>query len=74
MKKRKGSKQSGSEKAAQFLMVMGEQSAADILRQLSSDEVQKIGFEMNGMGEMGVDDVNKVLISFLDQSQEFAIL
>ncbi len=70
MKKRKGSKQSGSEKAAQFLMVMGEESAADILRQLSSDEVQKIGFEMNGMGEMGVDDVNKVLISFLDQSQQ----
>lgn len=33
----------GPEKAAQFLMVMGEQRAADVLKQLSSEEVQKIG-------------------------------
>ena len=38
-------------------MVMGEQSAANVLKLLRNDEVQKIGAEMTYMGEMSTDEV-----------------
>ncbi|MEZ5490680.1 MAG: flagellar motor switch protein FliG [Gammaproteobacteria bacterium] len=56
---------SGSAKAARFLMVMGESGAANILKHLTSDEVQKIGVEMARMKEMSTDEVNQILASFL---------
>jgi len=56
---------SGSANAARFLMVMGEAGAANILRHLTSDEVQKIGVEMARMKEMSTDDVNQILTTFL---------
>ncbi len=65
--RRKGAKKSGSEKAAQLLMVMGEQSAANVLKLLRNDEVQKIGAQMTYMGDMSTDEVNLVLTSFLEQ-------
>lgn len=48
-------------------MVMGEQSAANVLKLLRNDEVQKIGASMTYMGEMSTDEVNLVLTSFLEQ-------
>ncbi len=48
-------------------MVMGEKSAANVLKLLRNDEVQKIGAEMTYMGEMSTDEVNLVLSSFLEQ-------
>ena len=65
--RRKGAKKSGSEKAAQLLMVMGEQSAANVLKLLRNDEVQKIGAQMTYMGDMSTDEVNLVLTAFLEQ-------
>jgi flagellar motor switch protein FliG len=59
----------GTEKAAQFLMVMGEERAAGILRQLSTEEVQKIGVEMTRMGDMTTEEVNNVLASFLEECE-----
>ena len=56
---------SGVEKAAQFLIVIGEERAAEVLRQLSSDEVQKIGVEMTRMDNMTTDTANDVLQNFL---------
>lgn len=47
-------------------MVMGEAGAAGVLKQLSSEEVQKIGLEMTHMGEMSTEDVNQVLGTFLE--------
>lgn len=46
-------------------MVMGESGAANILKHLTSDEVQKIGVEMARMKEMSTDEVNQILASFL---------
>lgn len=63
MKQRKN----GSAKAAQFLMVMGENRAAGVLKKLTSAEVQKIGLEMSAMGEMSTEEVNKILGSFLEE-------
>lgn len=65
--RRKNARKSGTEKAAQLLMVMGEQSAANVLKLLRNDEVQKIGASMTYMGEMSTDEVNLVLTSFLEQ-------
>ncbi len=67
MNRRKNATKSGPEKAAQFLMVMGEQGAAGVLKQLSSEEVQKIGLEMTQMGEMSTEEVNLILNSFLEE-------
>lgn len=57
----------GAEKAAQLLMVLGEERAADVLKRLTSDEVQKIGVEMTRMSGLSTDDVNTVLTSFLKE-------
>lgn len=51
-------------------MVMGESGAAGVLKQLTSDEVQKIGLEMTHMGEMSTDDVNQVLGTFLEDCNQ----
>ena len=48
-------------------MVMGEQSAANVLKLLRNDEVQKIGAQMTYMGDMSTEEVNLVLTSFLEQ-------
>lgn len=65
----KGSKKSGPEKAAQFLMVMGEEGAAGVLKQLNSEEVQKIGLEMTHMGTMSTEEVNQILSTFLTECE-----
>jgi len=67
--RRKDAVKSGPEKAAQFLMVMGQEGAAGVLKQLNSDEVQKIGLEMTRMGEMSTEEVNQVLESFLEECE-----
>ena len=67
MRSRRNARKTGTEKAAQLLMVMGEQGAANVLKLLRNDEVQKIGAEMTYMGEMSTDEVNLVLSSFLEQ-------
>lgn len=48
-------------------MVMGEQSAANVLKLLRNDEVQKIGAQMTYMGDMSTEEVNQVLTAFLEQ-------
>ncbi len=59
----------GAEKAAQFLMVMGEERAAGVLKCLSNEEVQKIGVEMTRMNGMNTEDVNFVLTDFLNECE-----
>jgi flagellar motor switch protein FliG len=59
----------GTEKAAQFLMVMGEERAAEVLKRLSSEEVQKIGLEMTRMNGMNTEQVNYVLSDFLGECE-----
>ena len=65
--RKKGAEKSGPEKAAQFLMVVGEIGAAGVLKQLSADEVQKIGLEMTHMDTMGTEEVNQILTTFLSE-------
>ena len=62
-------KNSGPAKAAKFLMVMGESRAAQVLKQLKSDEVQKIGIEMTRLGEMSTEEVTQILNMFLEECE-----
>ena len=62
----------GSEKAARFLMVLGEEDAAAILKQLSSNEVQKIGARMTTINEIPSDEVNMVLSDFISSCENDA--
>jgi len=67
--RKKNAVKTGPEKAAQLLMVMGEEGAAGVLKQLSAEEVQKIGLEMTAMGEMSTEEVNSILSNFLDECE-----
>lgn len=67
--RRQLARNTGPARAAQFLMVMGEDGAAGVLRHLSSDEVQKIGVEMSRMNEMTTDEVNDILSTFLADAE-----
>ena len=66
-KKSGGHATRGVEKAAQLLMVLGEERAVEVLRRLSSDEVQKIGIEMTRINGMSTETVNDVLTNFLQE-------
>jgi flagellar motor switch protein FliG len=57
----------GVEKAAQLLIAVGEEGAAEVLKRLTTDEVQKIGVEMTRMNGLSTEAVNDVLASFLEE-------
>ena len=58
---------SGTQRAAQLLLVLGEDNAAQILRQLDQKEIQKLGAAMTGMNEVSTNEVGSVLDHFLHQ-------
>jgi flagellar motor switch protein FliG len=60
----------GSERAAVFLMTLGETDAAEILKHMSPKEVQKIGEAMAAMANVPKDSVNDVLGEFCDAVDE----
>lgn len=64
----------GASKAAQFLMVMGEERAASVLKQLTSEEVQKIGVEMTRMDALTTESVNVVLENFLVECESNSVI
>lgn len=57
---------SGAERAAVFLMTVGEKDAAEILKHMSPKEVQKIGEAMASMTNVNKDTVSQVLGDFCD--------
>jgi flagellar motor switch protein FliG len=61
---------SGAERAAIFLMSLGEDEAAAILKHLEPREVQKLGTAMTTLQSVTRDQVNTVLQSFIDTVSE----
>ncbi|MFN4262331.1 MAG: flagellar motor switch protein FliG [Thioalkalivibrionaceae bacterium] len=59
-------KRSGAERTAIFLMALGEQPAAEILRHMGPKEVQKIGIAMAGLQNVKRSEINAVLKEFSD--------
>lgn len=66
----KKGKLSGAERAAVFLMSLGEQDAAEVLKHMSPKEVQKIGEAMATMVNVPKDSVSSVLGDFCDAVDE----
>jgi flagellar motor switch protein FliG len=55
----------GPEKAAIFLMTVGEAPAAEVMKHLGPREVQKIGVAMSGLEVVSPQNVNSALTEFL---------
>lgn len=63
--KNKLAKLTGADRAAIFLMSLGEDEAAEILKHLGPKEVQKIGTAMTSMQNITREQVNNVLQEFI---------
>ncbi|MGM0553440.1 MAG: flagellar motor switch protein FliG [Pseudomonadota bacterium] len=60
----------GPERAAVFMMSLGEDAAAEVMRHMGPKEVQKIGSAMASMDRISRTDVNAVLKEFSTHVQE----
>lgn len=60
-------KMTGTERAAVFLLTVGEKDAAEVLKHMSPKEVQKIGEAMAGIEGIDKATVQDVLTSFVDK-------
>src|ERR1700727_2070477 len=55
----------GTQRAAILLMSLGEQDAANVLKQLSAREVQKLGIAMAELKEVSREQMSAVLDKFI---------
>ena len=55
----------GTQRAAILLMSLGEQDAANLLKQLDAREVQKLGIAMAGLKEVSREQMSSVLDNFI---------
>ena len=55
---------SGPQKAAILLMTLGEEASAELMRQLSEDEIQRVSREVARTSSVGPDQVARVLDEF----------
>lgn len=61
---------SGSEKAAMLLLMMGEDKAAEVLRHVSPDEVERIGAAMAAIKDVHLDHAVSVIDTFEQEVSE----
>ncbi len=61
---------SGSERAAIFMMSLGEQKAAEVLKHMGPKEVQKIGTIMASLNNISNEKVETVLSEFVESANE----
>lgn len=64
------SKLSGAERAAIFLMSLGENEAAEVMKHLGPREVQQLGVAMSAMENVSRDKVNGVIGEFVQTVEE----
>jgi len=57
-------RRSGTERAAIFLMMLGEQGAAQVLRHMAAKDVQRVGAAMAQLAKVSREEVTAVLDSF----------
>jgi len=61
---------SGAERAAVFLMSLGEESAAEVLRHMGPKEVQRLGTAMANLSNISKTEVSEVLEEFTQAVEE----
>ena len=57
-------RRSGTERAAIFLMTLGEQAAAEVLKHMCAKDVQRVGSAMAQLSNVSRDEVSGILASF----------
>lgn len=62
--------QSGVERAAVLMMLVGEEEAAAILQKLEPEEVQQLGKAMFSVADVSEDEVSVVLDDFVEKARE----
>ena len=62
----------GTQRAAIFLMSLGEQDAANVLKQLDAKEVQKLGIAMAELKEITREQMSSVLDKFIGSADSKA--
>lgn len=65
---------SGTRRSAILLLALDEDSAAEVFRYLSQNEVQQISMEMANLQQVSHDDMRDVLQAFHDETEEFTAL
>ncbi|MDH3589761.1 MAG: flagellar motor switch protein FliG [Gammaproteobacteria bacterium] len=60
----------GAQRAAVFLMSLNEEEAAEILRHMSSEEVQKVGSAMTNLSRVSQMQLSKVVTQFNDNVED----
>ena len=61
---------SGPERAAIFLLVVGEQEASHVLKHMSPDELQQVGEAMANLKDITQQDIHRVMHEFEDEAKE----
>ncbi|MGG8057939.1 flagellar motor switch protein FliG [Klebsiella aerogenes] len=64
----------GTDKSAILLMTLGEDRAAEVLKYLSSREVQLLSGTMAGMSQVSHKQLGEILSEFEDDAEQFAAL
>lgn len=59
-----GTRRSGTERAAIFLMTLGEEGAAEVLRHMAAKDVQRVGAAMAQLAKVSREEVSQVLTTF----------
>ncbi len=67
MAEKKEKQLSGPQKAAVVMLALGEQVAAQVLKQLKSDEIKKLGLEMSNLRNIDAMTTETVLREFTEQ-------
>jgi flagellar motor switch protein FliG len=60
----------GTQKGAILMLALGEDEAAEVMKFLGPREVQKLGAAMSAMKAVQNDELEKVLISFIEKTEE----
>ncbi len=68
-----GSKEAGIRKAARLILALGPDQAADVLRELSEDEVQRIALEITRIPALTSEERRHILESFHQELEEPAL-
>ena len=63
-----GSGRTGVDRAAIFLLTLGEKEAAEVLRHMSPQDVQRVGTAMTAIIDVTRDEINDVVATFVDEA------
>ncbi|TNE75460.1 MAG: flagellar motor switch protein FliG [Gammaproteobacteria bacterium] len=74
MIRNKKNEMSGLRKSAILLLAIDEESTAEVLKHMSSREIQQVSQEMATLGQVSHTDMQVVLEDFYKESEEFSVL